>query len=69
MFDEKRFRAAVVMSGLKMRDVAAELGIDSATLYRKMNGKSDFYRNEIQNLCELLDIKDPTLIFFAPNVT
>lgn len=69
MFDEKRFKAEVVLSGLTLRQVAASLGIDEATLYRKMNGKSDFYRKEIQKLCEILSIEDPTAIFFARDIT
>lgn len=69
MFDEKRFKATVILSGLTLRQVAASLGIDEATLYRKMNGKSDFYRKEIQKLCEILNIEDPAAIFFAQKIT
>lgn len=65
MFDEKQFRALVVLSGLSLQQVAAELGINEATLYRKMKGKSDFYRKEIQQLCELLNIENPAAVFFA----
>lgn len=69
MFDEKQFRALVVLSGLSLQQVAAELGINEATLYRKMTGKSDFYRKEIQQLCELLNIENPAAVFFAHNLT
>lgn len=65
MFDKKRFKAAVVLAGLTLRQVAIELNIDEATLYRKMNGESDFYRREIQQLCDILEIKNPADIFFA----
>lgn len=69
MFNKKLFKASVVLAGLTMRQVAAELNIDEATLYRKMSGESDFYRREIQQLCNLLQIKDPTSIFFASELT
>lgn len=69
MFDKKRFKAYIVLAGLTMQQVAAELGIDTATLYRKMNGTSDFYRSEIQELCDLLKIEDPTAVFFAQKLT
>ena len=69
MFNERRFKAQVVLAGMTMRQVAAELGIDEATLYRKMSGKSDFYRKEIQQLCNLLEIEDPTAVFFAVELT
>lgn len=69
MFDVKRFKAAVALSGLTIPQIAAELGIDTVTLYRKMNGTSDFYRREIQRLCDILQIEDPVSVFFAPNIT
>lgn len=69
MFNERLFKAQVVLAGLTMRQVAAELGIDEVTLYRKMTGKSDFYRREIQQLCNLLEIKDPAAVFFAKELT
>ncbi len=69
MFDAKRFKAAIVLSGMTVHQIAEELGIDDATLYRKMSGKSDFYRREIQKLCDLLKIEDPVAIFFAPELT
>lgn len=65
MFDRKKFKAAVILKGLTMKEIATYLKIDEATLYRKMNGTSDFFRNEIQTLCELLDLENPTEIFFA----
>lgn len=69
MFDEKKFRAQAVLKGFTMKQIAGELGIDVATLYRKMNGESDFYRSEIQKLIVLLDIQNPSEIFFAKELT
>lgn len=69
MFDKRLFKAQVVLKGLTLRAVAAEIGVDTATLYRKMNGDSDFYRAEIQKLCQLLDVKNPEAIFFAKELT
>ena len=69
MFDRRKFKAALALKGLTIRDVAAILSIDVATLYRKMNGTSDFYRNEIQILCTALELKNPEDIFFAKELT
>ena len=69
MFDKKKFKAQVILSGKSLQEVAGILGINVATLYRKMNGESDFYRNEIHLLCEKLDIENPSEIFFADKVT
>lgn len=65
MFDKKKFNAALALKGMGYKDVAEALNIDVSTLWRKMNGVSDFYRNEIQTICKLLDLKDPMEIFFA----
>lgn len=69
LFDKKQFKVAVMLAGLTLRQVAAELNIDETTLYRKMNGESDFYRREIQQLCSILKIENPSAIFFAQEIT
>lgn len=67
MFKKNEFKAAMVRKGLTVTDIAKELGIDPATLFRKMSGQSDFYRNEIEKLCALLELsaEDTLKIFFA----
>lgn len=69
MFDRLKFKSLVVLRGLTMQEVAKILGIDTATLYRKMSGESDFYRKEIDCLCKVLRIENPQEIFFAENIT
>ncbi len=64
MFDSKKFKAELIIKGKNMKDIANVLGINEATLYRKVNGNSDFYRREIQIICNYLDIEDPSDIFF-----
>ncbi len=68
MFNRRRFKAQVALKGKTMRLVAKELGVDEATLYRKMSGESDFFRHEIQIICNFLDITDPLDIFFASDI-
>ena len=65
MFNEAEFRKIVLNQGLTLEEVAKYLRINPSTLYRKMKGESDFYRFEIQSLCELLHIEKPEKIFFA----
>ena len=69
MFDKNKFRVCLILKGKKVADIADSLGINVTTLYRKINGESDFYRNEIQILCEILDIENPADVFFAEKVT
>lgn len=47
--------------------VAAYLGIDPATFYRKKKGDSDFSRKEIQKMRSFLDLtaEDVDQIFFS----
>lgn len=67
MFDKKKFRIKMIENDLTMEQVAEYLNISVVTLYRKTNGVSDFTRNEIQLLKELLrlTIKEANQVFFA----
>ncbi len=69
MLDKNKFKGIVYARGKTLRGVANYLGINAATLYRKLNGESDFYREEIQKLCIYLEIENPSEIFFAEKVT
>ncbi|SEA04997.1 regulatory protein, Fis family [Eubacterium aggregans] len=65
MFDEKAFKISVIMSGVTMKQVAEHLGINEATLYRKIKRDGDFSRKEINDLIPFLKIENPFPIFFA----
>jgi DNA invertase Pin-like site-specific DNA recombinase len=65
MFDKKRFKAQVVLSGKTYQEIAKELGVDQSTLYRKINADGNFTRSEINALIDILDIENPQDIFFA----
>lgn len=67
MFDVYKFKYIVSKKGFTLGDVAAWLGINQTTLYRKMYGRSDFTRNEIFIICTNLNLtnEDTFSIFFA----
>lgn len=67
MFDSKKFKAKLIESGLTVTDIAKALGINEATLYRKINGSSDFSRNELTMIKAKLklSIEEFENIFFA----
>ncbi|MDO4649159.1 MAG: helix-turn-helix transcriptional regulator [Eubacteriales bacterium] len=69
MFDRIKFKKAVIDDGKTMADVAKYLGINEATLYRKLNGSSEFSRDEIQQICTFLHLDSPMEIFFAEKLT
>lgn len=68
MFDKKKFEAAMKLADKTYKDLAIAMDIDISTLYRKVNGISEFTRVEIQTLCELLNLDNPVAIFFSNEV-
>lgn len=67
MFKKNEFRAAMARKGTTASEVAKALNIDPATLSRKISGQSDFYRGEIEKICEILELSAEEImeIFFA----
>jgi DNA-binding Xre family transcriptional regulator len=64
VFDERAFNAILAMRGSTRAEAAEVMGMNSATLFRKINGKSDFYRKEITKFCKFYRV-NPNEIFFA----
>ena len=52
--------------GVSKNDLAKRLGIDRATLYRKIKGDTEFKLNEIRNIKEYLQLPNDVIdsIFF-----
>jgi len=65
MFDKNKFKAQMVLMGVTCRELACNLGINEATLYRKINNDGSFTRDEINKIIGILKIDDPEAIFFA----
>lgn len=64
MIKTNELKGIIVANGLSMVDVANELKLAPASFYAKMK-KGVFKSNEIEQMIELLNIKDPINIFFA----
>ena len=64
MFNEKAFRLAISQKGERIADAAKVMGISRVTMYRKMIGESDFYREEIQKFCSHYNVRAND-VFFA----
>lgn len=71
MFNKNLLRAKIVESGLNHEKLSNLLGLNAVTLYRKMNGLSDFTRSEIQIIRSSLGLSadEAEQIFFAPELT
>lgn len=67
MFDKSLFIYYVMRRNLTLKAIAKKLQVDPATLTRKMAGRSDFTRNEIQQLKQFLTltVDEADKIFFA----
>ena len=67
LFKKNEFKAEVVRRDKTLEDVARAIGIDIATLHRKMNGASDFNRSEIEKVIKFLNLTNEEIlrIFFA----
>ena len=65
MFDKRRFMAQLALVGMTMKELAFKLGIDESTLYRKISDDGRFSRKEMNDIINILQIADPTPIFFA----
>lgn len=67
MFRLNLFKSKLALNNKTIKEVAGAVGINEATLYRKINGTSDFTRNEIQLIRQFLNLssEDVEEIFFA----
>ena len=68
MFNERAFYEEMKRLGMSVPELAKHLGISKVTLYRKISGESDFYRDEIQKCRELFGKEAAEGIFFADEV-
>ena len=67
MIQVNKLKALFVEKNLTQQNVANYLGITETTMSRKMQ-KGVFDSEEIYKMIRLLDIKNPTEIFFAEKV-
>lgn len=70
MFQKNLFLAKLKEKDLTQEDAAKIIGVSATTLYRKMNGRSDFTRNEIQLFRSEFELTSAEVddIFFSQNL-
>lgn len=68
MVDVNKLRGKIAEKGYSQQYVAEQLKITPKTFYSRMK-KGVFDSDEITVLVDLLDIENPTEIFFAKKVT
>lgn len=62
MMNVNLLKSKIVLKGKKIPSIANDLGISRTSLYRKLNGKSEFTRSEIARLIGILDLKKENAI-------
>ena len=67
MLKANELKSEVARNEMTLEELARFLGINTSTLNRKMYGKSDFYRNEIVQIANILHLSQERInaIFFA----
>ena len=72
MFQENEFKAELVRQGFTVNSLVSAMKdagtpINVTTLYRKMNGSSDFFLNEINTIVNILHLDGASIlrIFFC----
>lgn len=58
MGDKNYLKYLVISKDLKIEDVAKMLGVTKQCLYRKINGKCEWYLRDIKRLKEILEMTD-----------
>lgn len=51
-------KAECIRNGLTLENLAARIGVNPATLYRKLTGETEFRRNELQIIKLTLKLND-----------
>jgi len=69
MFDKAKFKYILQVKNKSIKDIANLLGVSTQTVYRKMDGRSDFYRSEIELIRRYLELESAWDIFFAEERT
>lgn len=64
-------KAKMVLLNVTTDELCTELGISRSAFYRKISGKSEFTRDEIQKIIEVLSMstKETLDIFFGQEVS
>lgn len=68
MLDKKRLMGAIVASGMTQKKLAEKIGMSKNTINAKINGKGNFDTEEIDKICDVLNInndKEKVLIFLS----
>lgn len=55
-------KAKMIEKGIKADDLAKKLGIKKTSFYRRLNGHTQFGLDEVQKVCDILDLTDQQVL-------
>lgn len=64
MFDHSRLKGLMREKHMTQEDLAKRIGISEASLWNKLNNRSDFSTTEMSVIMRVLGIDDPVPYFF-----
>lgn len=64
-------RSEMVLQNISQNEMAKRIGLSRSAFYRKLNGTTEFNRDEIAEIKSVLHLNDEKLvaIFFTPRVS
>jgi len=69
MFNKARFKAELALRGIPIKRAAEVMGLSTTTLWRRLNGKSEFTAREMTAFSALVGWENLKAIFFDENVS
>ena len=62
MLDKAKFKYFVATKNLTLSDLAVKMGMNPATLSKKLNGTTDFSRHEIQLFKDIVGLTESEML-------
>ena len=62
MLDKAKFKYFVATKNLTLSDLAVKMGMNPATLSKKLNGTTDFSRHEIQLFKDIIGLSESEML-------
>lgn len=69
--DVKKLEAHLIMAGIRVPELCAQMGISRSAYYRKIRGQSEFKQSEISTIAQVCNMTRQTVceIFFPDKVS
>lgn len=67
--DRYKLEYEMKSKGVTVEELCKAIGMSKAAYYRKLKGRTEFTRGEIQKMIDFLNLEDPMDIFFTPKVS